>query len=266
MNALIALLLTALLGGLAGSGTAEKAVAGKLRESFQARSVQVEISRGHRSPFSKTLDRIEVDMAGFRSQGSGEELVFEPGKPLMAGRVGRLQVRASDFEAGGLPVREMRLTMVNLRYDLWKAMLKRRLKLLGFDRQGSTLSVTLTGPGLERFLRPRVTELTDLRLVLEEGRLTVTGKVKVALLPVPIRLSGRLEPMAGAIFLRDPALAVSVVPVPGFVTERIMTQINPLVDLNQGLQSPLRLFLRQISVHPSGLTLQADISAKRSNN
>lgn len=264
MNAVVALLLAALLGGLAGSGTAEKAIEKGLRDTFHPQRVQVNLRRGHRSPFSRTMDRLEINLAGFRSQGDSGGLSLQGGHALMAAKVGRVVIKAADFEVGGLPVKEMELTLADLRYDLWRALWNRKLRLLGFDPKESELVLTFTAQGLQRFLAPRVTALQHLAITLHDGRVEVAGRAQASWLRIPVRLSGRLEPQGGAIYLRDPTLAVSMVPIPGFLTERILAQINPLVNLNQEVKGPLRLQMRFVLVRATGLTLRAGISPTKS--
>ena len=262
MNALVALLLLALFGGLAGSGTAEKSVENNLRESFHPRTVKVEISRGHRSPFSRTLERIQIDMAGFRSEGDSGGLQLEQGHSPLVGKINHLVIKAADFEVGGLPVEKMELTLDDIRYDLWKAALKRRLRLFSFSDQGSEIALTLTPGSLQRFLGPRVTELEDFRLRLEGGQVVVSGKAKAAFVRVPIRISGRLEAGGGCIYLRDPKLAVTSVPLPGFITDRVVAQVNPLVDLNKEIKGCFDLRVRYVLVGSRSLTLRAALSPR----
>jgi len=262
MNFLIAMILSALLGALGGSHAAERAIKNRLESQFHPRTVKVDISRGHRSPTSKTLDRLQIDLEGFKANptpGGAPGLEIKPGDALMVGRINRVAVNASDFEVAGLPVREMSLSLVNLRYDLWRLLIKRRLRVLSFENR-SEVSVTLTEASLQRYLAPRVKELEGMDLDLLPGRVRVSGRVGVSLLQVPLSISGRLEPAGGRIYLRDPEMAVTVVPVPGFITERIIAQVNPLVDLNQDLAMPISLRLRRITVSPSGLSVTAGLA------
>lgn len=262
MNALVALLLLSLFGGLAGSGTVEKSVEKNLQESFHARTVKAEISRGHRSPFSRTIERIQIDMAGFRSEGDSGGLQLEQGHSMLVGKINHLAINATDFEVAGLAVEKMELTLAGIRYDLWKAALKRRLRLFGFSDKDSQIALTLTPSSLQRFLRPRVTELEDFRLRLEGGQVVVSGQAKVAFVRVPLRITGRLEPAGGCIYLRDPKLAVTSVPIPGFITDRVVAQVNPLVDLNKEIKGCFDLRVRYVLVGSRSLTVRAALSPR----
>jgi len=229
MSALIALILATILGGLAGPGAVERSIKQQLRQQLKgAQLVRVEVHRGRRLPPSRTISSIEVELAGFRlSQPPASDLRFEPDPHAAAGKIGRIRLRARDFEVADLPIQQLEVDITRLRYDLWKALLKRELRLIGFD--SCTGSVRFTEAGLNHFLRPRVTALDDFRLRFLAGRIQVTGRARTALrLSVPVRLRAKLEPSPqGTINLVEPALQITFLPVPGFITRRILAQVNP---------------------------------------
>lgn len=264
MAAIAAIVVAVVLGSVGGTGLAERAAERALRERFSPiEVVSVDISRGHRSPFSRTIQQVRVKMEGFVAPAGAEGLKMGR-RAHMVGKVSRLIVDARDFEApgnsrragpasgatGGLRVRELQFVLTGIRYDLGKALLRRRLVLLGFGpAQGR---IALDENALNDFLRPRVTQLENFRLDVLERRIVVTGSRPTLGVKLPVELEGSLRARGGQIHLVLPRIRVWFLPLPGFVTRRLLSQVNPLVDVNRGSRGPFRF-------HITALRLKKDM-------
>ena len=111
MNLLLYIILAALLG-VGSWGQVERKVEKRLRASLgEVEAVEVEIRRQRTSPLSKTIEKIEIELAGFKIEEAPESegVTFNLGRETMTGRINHLQVTARDFTIGEMPVKEMGL-------------------------------------------------------------------------------------------------------------------------------------------------------------
>jgi hypothetical protein len=252
MAAILAVLVASIITSLGMTGPAEHAAEGAIRQRLgKVERVNVHIDRGHRSPFSRTVPEIRVEVKGFSLRGEAGSPMRVTGSSRMNGEVSKIVVAAEDFEVEGLQVARMDATIRSVRYDLYRAMLARRLRLTGLGE--STVAVRLTGPALQRYVAPRVTVLRDFRLRLLHGRIEVSGRTR-SVIPVPVTIVAGLEVKNRAeIHLSDPHIRVTAVPLPGFLVRRIMSQVNPVCDLSRGRDQALAIEIDQLRVAPSGL-------------
>jgi hypothetical protein len=242
--------LAVVLGAVGGTGIAERAAERTLRRRFAPiKRVRVDVSRGHRSPFSRTIDQVRVEMEGFAVSHAQEPLKMGGGA-RMSGKVSRLMVDARDFEvrqdSGGLRVRQLEFALTGIRYNFGKALLRRRLVLLGLGPGSGR--VVLDEKALNDFLAPRVKQLEDFRLDLLDRRIRVRGARALLGVRFPVELEGSLRAHKGEVHLVLPRIRMGFLPVPGFVTRRVLSQVNPLVDLNQGSGGPFRFDITSLRV------------------
>jgi len=265
MEALIAALLAAILGGLGISGKVERGIEGQLRQQMpDVKELKVEVHRGHRSPLSRQVDLIDITLADFTAQSVPGGLQIGGGGDLV-GKVGKVAIHARDFRVAGgappndLPVARLEITIKDIRYNLWKAVWRRKLRIM---RVGdSQAEAWLKAPALAKMLAPRVKQVENLRLRFDEGRIEILGDARVAV-HIPVRLSCSLAAVGGKIYVVDPQAHVSVVPVPSFVVTRLLDEINPLVDANEKSQGPFLLDIDQIEITPQALRLHAALKPK----
>jgi len=259
MNVLLYLILSALLGAGA-QGKLEQGLAERLRDSLgPVEKVQVEVNRGHRSPFSRTISEIKLELEGFRLKETPTEgIIYRPGKKTLAGKVGEIQVVSRRFEVEGLPVREMEFSLEGLKYNLWKAAVRRRLEVLGVKKcRGKIL---LEEEALNRFLSPQTEALEGFHLKLAEGEVEVSAWTRTRLgFSVPIVLTARLQPEGGRIYLVEPRLKTAFIPLPSFLARRLVEEINPVVDLNRQQSLPCTLRISRLRVEPSLLAAEAEV-------
>lgn len=261
MEALIAALLAAILGGMGMSGKVERGVEGQLRQQFpDAKQIKVEVHRGHRSPFSRQIDVVDITVGGFEARSMPGGLEIGGGGDLV-GKVGSVSIHASDFRVNDLPVDRLDVTIKDIRYNVWKAVWRGKLRIM---RVGdSEAEISLKARALTKMLAPRIKQVENLRLTFDEGRIIITGDARVGV-HIPVRLTCGLASVGGGkIYVVDPKAHVSVVPVPSFIVSRLLDEINPLVDLNEQQQGPFMLEIDRIRITPRALSIHADLQPRK---
>jgi hypothetical protein len=253
MEAVLIALLMSVITSLGVTGPAERVAEKAVRARLgKVQEVKVRIDRGHRSPFSRTVPEIEITVKGFKMAGEPAETLHISGGEKLGGKIGRVTIRAEDFEVEGLKVERMDATIRSIRYDLLRALWRRRLRLTGVGE--STIAVRLRGRDLQPYLAKRVTALDAFQLRLLHGRVEVTGKAKT-LIPLPVRLVAGLEVKnRDEIHLASPTIHVSALPLPGFLVKRIMSQVNPVVDLLREKDPVFAMEIERLLVGPSGIS------------
>lgn len=262
MEALIALLLSAILGALGLSGKAERRMEAQLRQSLgRVEQVKVDIHRGHRSPFSRQVDRVEITVVGFRTRSLPTGGLRIGGGGDLVGKVGMVAIHARNFHINDLPVARLDITIKDLRYDLWKAIWRRELEVI---RVGdSRAQASLTAEAVARMVAPRIKQLENPQITFSRDRLTLTGYRRFGV-RVPVRLTfGLAAVRSGRIYVVEPQARVWVAPVPSFIISRLTREINPIVDLNQGKEGPFKLEIDKIRVTPGSLRVYATLKPRK---
>jgi len=254
MGEIVAAIIIAIINSVAGPGAMERAVERGVRARLgKVKRVAANVERGHRSPLSRTIMLVEIDVEGFNAEKLAAQPLKVGGAPKPYGKIARVVIRAKDFRAGGIEFEQMKLTMHAIRYSLPKALLRREFRLA---RMGEgAVSVSLTEKSLDRFVKGKITDLQNPSLKLQGGRVVVQGRA--TRLSVPIEFDAFLEAKDGRIELTEPRLRVSILPMPGFSARRIASQANPVLDLNQQAEAPFRFRITGVAVASGRLAVQA---------
>ncbi|HEY3415569.1 MAG TPA: DUF2993 domain-containing protein [Armatimonadota bacterium] len=259
MGALLAVLLLGILGAKVPSdakiaATIEQAI----REQLHPASVQVVVQR--KSPFSSTLDRVDVTISGVSTPGlsffsaPAAPAAQTPGAavpPRPAPRMIRivdLHLLCRQVDAGTLPIAEMGWQLHEVRVPVGPAGQQRFTIAAAEQATGYFL---LDEKGLTNFLRSRDLPLTDPTVTLTDAGCTLRGNIHL-LVRVPVEISGHITARDQAkLHLTDPKLHLSVVPIPDAVAQRLLRNLNPLTDLNADLHLPAPLTITQVT-HGAG--------------
>jgi hypothetical protein len=261
MNLLVYLILLALLGG-GVEGQVEQRLRDRLQASFgKIEKLRVVVDRGHRSPLSRTVNKIAVEMEGFKLGSTpGEEGVqWSLGRDVTAGKINEIAIAARRFEMGGLPVKALEIKLEGLRYNFNKLVLRRRLEIVEV-RHGEG-EITLGEKDLKDFLAPRIkAQVKEFALDFESGKVKISGQSIVRNgLEVPFTLVSEVEAQGGQVNLVKPYLKCSVVPMPSFLSQRMIRKLNPLLDLNKTEGLPCNFRIREIQIRPQELSARADL-------
>jgi hypothetical protein len=246
------------LGALGSKIPSDADIAARLEDAIRTQlhpeSVRVTVKR--RSSLSTTFEQVDIAISGFNADKL--PLAMPPPAPATAPataataatgtkpRQGR-QIRiiaahltCEHFIVNGMPVRTLELSgsEVNLPWQAVRA---------GVFQISAARSVTgcvvVEQDGLTMFLRTLNLPITEPKVIISPRECRING-VSRTFVKARIRLTGRLIARDGAVlYLDDPRLRVSVVPVPSFISDRILKDLNPLADLNQALQLPAPLVI-----------------------
>ena len=261
METLIALLLAAILGAFGGTGKVERGIEAKLRQDLgRVGEVKVDIRRGFLP--SRSVQLVDITLADFNASsmpGAGGLQIGGGGD--LVGRVKKVAIHARNFRVNDLPVAKLDVTINEVRYDLWRAVRRRELEVI---RVGNSYAdATLKADALTRMIAPRVKQVRNIKLTFGRGELTVTGDAHAGV-DIPVKLTCGLAAVGGGkVYVVDPRAHVSIVPVPTFVVNRLLKEINPLVDLNAGGQGPFELAVRQMRITPRALQVHADLHPRK---
>ena len=247
-----------------------------LRHNLRPQSVKVSIYR--RSIFSTTVRKLDVSLSGFSTDniplmkeqaaapapaptattGAGAALA----KPVVKKkksteikvRIVNANIHCDHFEVKSIPVLSLDLAIrdifIPLRGDDIKIESgKSAICTVAFDEQGLT-----------QFLRSRNhLPVNDAKVRLTKDGCIVTGKIK-AFFNTPVELSGRILVKDQAVlYIDQPKVRVSALTLPGFVTERLLKDINPIADLNTDFDFPVPITVSSLTHDDGKLTFVADL-------
>ncbi|MHB9024295.1 MAG: LmeA family phospholipid-binding protein [Armatimonadota bacterium] len=264
MGVFLAVLLLGALGASVPSDTKIAAtIEQALREQFHPAGVRVIVHRDSR--LSTTLERVDVTMTGFSSAGLNFFSVPPPaaGAPAAAPapdaatpsrpaarrvRIVDLHVVCRQVDAGSLPIAEMDWRL----HEVRAVVQKDQQSFMITAAEQATGYFQLEEKGLTRFLRTRDLPISDPVVTLTADGCTLRGNTRL-LMRVPVAISGRIAAGEQAqLNLADPRLHLSVAPIPDFIAQRLLRDLNPLTDLRADLRLPVPLTVTQV-VHGAGI-------------
>jgi len=235
------------LGALGSKIPTDADIAARLEDAIRTQlhpeSVRVVVKRP--SALSTTFEQVDITISGFNaSQLPLDAMPAAPtvgGKPARPGRQIRI-VKASltceNFVVNGLPVRalawqgnDVYLPFQSIRAGIFQISAARAVN--GY--------VVVREDDLTKFLRTLTLPITEPELSITPGECRVDGVTRM-LVKLPISLTGQLTARNGAVlYLDNPRLRVTVVPIPKFVSNRVLKDLNPLADLNAAMKLPAPL-------------------------
>lgn len=257
-----AILILILAMGTSSSGQIERAMEKHLRSRFPtAEKVNVRVTRGHRSPFSRTVDRVEINLVGFQAkQMPLEGLQVVRAKPLVCGKINNLVIVGERFQMSGLPIERMELSISRIRYDLWRALVGRKLRVVRVGEINACF--VLTDRALQQYIAPKALSLDGLQVTFLEGKVRLVGRVR-SWLRLPIEITAGLELRGeGRMVLVDPQLRFCSVPAPRLVADRVVKEINALLDITKEMKIPFDVKLTRTKVSPHQLFIWGEIEPK----
>jgi hypothetical protein len=264
-----------------------------IRLQMAPRTVQVTVHRASR--FTTTLDSLDITLSGF----TAEKLPFgttapaptavpasvparaaapayagldAPGalptaptraaKPEKMVRIVKLRLLCEDFTVQGLPVQSLEMTLDEVRIP-FAAVNAGNFAIAAAD--AATGAVTLHERGLAQYLLGRELPVKEPKVRITSAGLQVTGGLK-AFLNAPVELRGKLAVRNGAVLYLDrPAIHMLKVPVPGFLTQRALKEIDPLTDLNKDMNLPVPLVISAVTHQQGTLRFDATLQLPKAN-
>lgn len=205
------------------------------------------------------FDSVDIRVRGFN--GDRAEIPAMESSPEPAREVGlikAIRVEARDFVYDGVEVRQAAVSLTNLRFDA-AAAARKQVRLIDLE-QGSA-EVRLTEASLRAGALARLTGVLEPKFEFAGGRIKVSGRHKVSVVPVPFSLSGRVVVREGReVHLDETDLRVSVVPIPDRLEQRLLADLNPVYVFKSATQLPFAVEVQR--VHVEGNELVANCSIK----
>lgn len=276
----MALLLAALLLGTLGTKIPtnhdiETRLEQAIRDALHPAAVMVTVERA--SIFSTTFQRVDISIDGFNADSLPLSLVEVPGadsatidgddptgapiaEPKRTAKQVRLRqatLRCTNFTINKLRVEQLDINAEDLYLPL-QAVSAGQFEIAG--ARAVTGMVSLRQQDLTAYLRTRDLPITDPTVKLSPAECRVSGKSRT-LIHIPIELSGVLTARDGAVlYLDNPRLRVSIVPVPGFIADRVLKDINPLGDLNAEFKLPAPLNITKTTLRDGTLVFEGTLN------
>jgi len=251
----------------------EVKLADALRNSLHPQSVKVSIYR--RSIFSTTVRKLDVSMSGFSADNiplmkeqpappapTTTGVVTTLAKPVVKKkqsteikvRIVNAAIHCDHFEVKSIPVLSLDLAIRDIFIPLRGSDIKIE------SGKSAVCTVAFDEQGLTQFLRSRNhLPVNDAKVRLTKDGCIVTGKIK-AFFNTPVELSGRIMVKDQAVlYIDQPKVRVSALTLPGFVTERLLKDINPIADLNTDFDFPVPITVSSLTHDDGKLTFVADL-------
>lgn len=249
------------LGALGSKIPTDADIAARLEDAIRTQlhpeSVRVVVKRP--SALSTTFEQVDITISGFNaSQLPLDALPAAPagGKPARPGRQIRI-VKASltceNFVVNGLPVRtlawqgsDVYLPFQSIRAGIFQISAARAVN--GY--------VVVQEDDLTKFLRTLTLPITEPELSISPTECRIEGVTRT-MIKLPISLSGHLTARNGAVlYLDQPHLRVTVIPIPKFVSNRVLKDLNPLADLNAAMKLPAPLEITKTTQQRGALRIE----------
>jgi len=171
---------------------------------------------------------------------------------MLRGRLGRVQVEGKNVRlTPEFTVSALSLDLRDVSVDRGQGRLQ--------NVASSTFSARIAEPDLNRYLGNRRPGIRDLSVRAGgDGRLSVRARPELLGYPtLPVEVRGTLAPRPDSggqklDFVPDGA-RVSILPIPNFVVEHLVSRLNPVVDLSDGLAVPISV--QSTRVQAGSLTL-----------
>ncbi len=260
----MAILLVFLLMGVVGSKIPTDAdiaaqIATAIRGQLAPKTVNVVVHRP--SPLSTTLNELDIDLSGFTLANLPSGALAGPaaGAPIKGRQVHirHTHLHGEDFTAMGMPIYRAEIDLSDVVVPL-ATVSSGGLHIASAGAASGY--VTLQQSGLTSYLQTKKLPLDESEVIITQEGCRIRGMTQTAI-SLPIELEGRLAVRNGAVlYLENPHLRVSVVPVPAFIANRVLKRINPLVDLNADMKLPVHVNITKTTHGDGWLRFDAEVN------
>jgi hypothetical protein len=239
MGNLAAVLVAALLGltlvGTDAGGGAESFLRPLLGPAGSGRVVTERAPDGRAADFARiavSLDRVDVRRLPLAV------LLPRPVPRSPKGRIGSLEVRATNARLDSLRASEVACAARDVHYDLPTALDGRSLRVTALGEH--RLSVLLRNGDLDAWFAEQYPELIEPRLTFEQGRLVAKAKVPLVFVAFGVTISG-VPALAQQrqVVLREIDLQTGRLELAPELRRRLLARLEVLLDLDQAFALPV---------------------------
>lgn len=172
------------------------------------------------------------------------------------GRIGRIQLNATNFSLQGVGYDSLDADLGEIRFD-WLKAAQGDFAIQSW--QPGNLRLQLRADQAARLLVPRLPSVRDVRLSFDGGRAFVAGNAGVYGLNLPFQVGGRLSVRSNQVLADDLALSVAKLRLPSFVMGEVQRAVNPLYDFDPQQRWPVAVNLQTAAAQSNVLSLSGGL-------
>ena len=178
------------------------------------------------------------DFGGIFNGGLGDILgtVFTQG----AGRIGKMQINASNFSYDGVRYQGMNAGLGEIKFD-WAKALRGDFDVKSI--QPGNLGVSLRSDQATKLITPRLPSVRDVKLRFDNGLAYIGGRTDFYGVKVPFEAGGKLSVQTNQVRAEDMRLSIARLRLPSFVMNEITKSVNPLYDFDEDKKWPIAVNL-----------------------
>lgn len=198
--------------------------------------------------------------------------ISAPFLKLAFGKINRVDIIAENPEFLGLRIKNLTLRVYNIHFSPLKSLVKSEFRVSSFKEGQAVFEIAQDD--MEAYLRKRVSnKIKNLKLTFKKNAFVLEGNVDMyegIILP-SFRLEGNAVVKGGErIVLKIPKAKFTVLPIPAFLVDFIMEDINPVFNLRDAerelsifkelqdfLGKPIRTELKSVSLEDGKVVCEA---------
>lgn len=268
MLGLIGLVVAALLGGsLAGLDSAA-GLAGTLREQMgEVDQLSVSVSLrppagdGERGPGFGAFRDVRVEVRGVDARRLPLAPLVPTSRPgTVKGRIDSVELLCREVRLDSLKASEFNYRARGVAYDLLVALQRDELRTCTVAHE--ELEVVLRDGDLDDFAAAAYPQLSDAKVTFEKHRLVLRASVSLFMFAFPLKVTGVPAVEEGRrLVLREPQIDTGRMQLSADLRKKIMTGLNPLVDLDETLDFDVPLTWSGLQVEDGELRLTGRLVA-----
>lgn len=179
---------------------------------------------------------------------------------LKMGRAGELNILVRDFKWQDLSVERAKFNFADVEYDFGALKSRSEFKLVRVGK--STMHLELAPDALTPFISKRVENISNAKVVLTDGLMTIKGARNFYGVAAPFEVNGQPGFVGSEIVLKSPKLLVSGITVPSLVSAPVLKIVNPLYSFDKLEGMPFSVTLTKVESRDGKLQIDGDLTMK----
>ena len=180
---------------------------------------------------------------------------------MKVGRTGELNIGVRDFKWQNLSVERAQFKFADVEYDFGALKSRSQLKLVSVGP--SKMHLELAPDALAPFVSKRVENISNPKIVLTDGLMTIKGAKNFYGVAAPFEVNGQPGFSGAQMVLKSPKLLVSGINVPAMVSAPILKSVNPLYSFDKIEGLPFEVTLTKVESRDGKLQIDGDLTMKQ---
>lgn len=172
------------------------------------------------------------------------------------GRIGKMQINASNFSFDGVRYDGLNLNLGEIKFN-WAKALRGEFDIQSV--QPGNLGIALRADQAQRLIAPRLPSISNAKLRFENGLVYVGGKTNFYGVGVPFEAGGKLSVQTNQVRADNLKLSVSKLRLPSFVVNELTKSMNPLYDFDPDKKWPFAVNLQTAAADNGVLALRGGL-------